>query len=486
MEYEAEQLSRMINPAFYPLLWNKDRYLILWGGGDSGKSRFAGTKLMLRALQAWADRRAFKFVIFRKTQPAVRDSAFALMKGEVERWNLQDFAKITKSPMRITLPYGEFIFTGIDDPMKIKSIENVTGVWCEEAPELKTEDFRQIDLRLRGETGDYKQIISSFNPVDETSWIKSEFFDDRENVTDVTPERWPKYMQRKRIDTIYRGQTVSTYITFMHSTYLDNIFHAPEDAAILEGLKYKDEQYYKVYCLGLWGVKRGLIFTNWEITKVWPKTPQEDDTDEDLETRIDTKGFGLDFGYSSNPVALIEIAFVGDTLYLKERIYERGLTNQQLGAKMTPICTEEYSNDLIVADNAEPKSIAEIRAMSFNVIPCTKGKDSVNYGIQRMQQYKIRIWHESTNLIKEFENYKWAEDPTKTDSEGKPLSLGHPVDFMNHGIDGVRYYVTKIKGVVKIGLNIISEDKKEARKEIISKPGYDPMEDDALWKSEDD
>ncbi len=486
MDYNAEQLKEAINPAFYPLLWNRDRYLILWGGGDSGKSRFAGQKIMARTLYGCRPNSpvCHKVVIWRKTKPAVRDSAFSLMKGEIKRWNISKITKTTVSPMRIQFPNAEQIFTGIDDPLKIKSIENVTMVWLEEMTELNIEDFWQIDLRLRGETGDYKQIIGSFNPVDETSWVKKEFFDEREGVIDVTPKYWPKCMQRKQITTKVRGKDIITYATLMHSTYHDNKFSTDEDAAILEGYKEKDEQYYKIYCKGQWGVKRGLIFDKYEIVKDWPDREKMLDSGVKV-ANIDCGGFGLDFGYSNNPSALVECAFVGSDLYLREHIYERGLTNQQLAARMKPIFTGYIANNIIVADCAEPKSIREIRNESYNITGCEKGPDSILHGIQRLKQYNIKIHEDSTNLIHEFGHYKWAEHKTLRGPDGAPLCLNTPVDLFNHAIDAARYCVTKLKGKIKANVTISSDDPREERKEVIAKEGYDALNDDELWKSQD-
>ena len=466
MKFDLTNLQQVTNNSFYPLYANRDRYLILWGGGDSGKSRFAAKKLAVRTLQAAADGKRHKWLITRKTQPAVEKSAFDLMWNTCAEFGLKPpYATRTKKPMTITDKWGNhFIFTGMDDHEKIKSIEGITGEWCEEATELNIEDFWQLDNRLRGQTPYYKQIILSFNPVSIESWINGEFFkavDERVNVEEVTPDSWPDHMRRIRIRDV-DGELPDRFATLHHSTYHDNKFMDPVDASVLEGYKYKDDNFYKVYCLGQWGVLKGLVYENYEETDEWP---------EDL---FDCHGYGLDFGYSNSPTACAELGFIRNDVYIKELLYEKGLTNNEIAASLN-LTTQSY----VCADSAEPKSITELQQCGMLVVPCRKGPDSIRNGIQRVKQFKLHIHSSSINLLRELKAYKWAED-----KEGKLLL--NPVDAFNHLLDAVRYSVVNLKGMVQGTVTFEIEDPKADRKAEMEKPEYAMVDDEAVWTEWDD
>jgi phage terminase large subunit len=468
MKFDLSNLQQVTNDIFYPLYGNRDRYLVLWGGGDSGKSRFAAKKLAVRTVKAASEGRKHKWLVVRKTQPAVEKSAFDLMWSTCDEFGLKPpLASKTKKPMTITDKWGNhFIFSGMDDHEKIKSIEGITGIWCEEATELNFEDFWQLDNRLRGQTPYYKQIILSFNPVSIESWINDEFFkciDDKVNVDEVTPDNWPNHMRRIRIRDI-DGDTPDRFATLHHSVYKDNKFMDPVDASVLEGYKYKDDNFYKVYCLGQWGVLKGLVYENYEETDEWP------------EDRFDCHGYGLDFGYSNSPTACAELGFIRNEVYIRELLYEKGLTNDEINARLKPyITTQSYT----VADCAEPKSITELQQCGMLVVPCTKGPDSIVHGIQRVQQFNLHIHSSSINLLRELRAYKWAED-----KEGKLLNK--PVDAFNHLLDAVRYSLVNLKGMTQASVTFEIEDPKAERKAEMNKPEYVMANDEEVWTQWDD
>jgi phage terminase large subunit len=455
-QIDLSNLSEVTNPAFQPLFTNKDRWLILMGGGGSGKSYFAAEKVLIRILKAAAEGRVHNFLVLRKTKVSARTSVFKLFCEYISEWGLSEKAKINKTDMTITLFGSTILITGMDDPEKIKSIQGISSIWLEEMTEFTKDDFYQLDLRLRGNLPDYKQIIGTFNPINEQHWIRQELFGDE---LQGKIESGQKFVRRKYSAEV-DGETIDFHMTVMHSTYKDNLYIDKTYKAQLESLVDRDKNFYNIYCLGMWGNLKGLIFDNWSITRDWPDTP-------------DDSGFGLDFGFAIDPSAVVEVAFDKDDLYIREHLYETKLTNPMIAARLRPVAGME----MIVADCAEPKSITEIRNTGLMIIPCTKGPDSILHGIQRIRQYNVKLDHNSPNLKKEFQSYKWAEKKDGT-------LLNKPADLFNHLIDATRYIVTKLKGGGKVDLEVIGET--ENKDNMFTKDGfvdYEPLDanDPAIW-----
>ncbi|MBR7082314.1 MAG: PBSX family phage terminase large subunit [Oscillospiraceae bacterium] len=229
-----DELKSRTNPAFRRLYFAKTRYLVLMGGGGSGKSIFAGDKVLSRVTCEAGHR----WLVCRKVARTMRESVFRQIVSQAKKYPRADGLKVNKSEMMIEFPNGsQIIFAGLDDVEKLKSIYSITGIWVEEASEITESDFNQLDIRLRGETPYYKQIILTFNPVSVTHWLKSRFFDrEDENAT------------------------------IHHSTYRDNIFLDEDSARVLESYKDTDRYYYTVYCLGEWGVTGNTVFDAGEVT----------------------------------------------------------------------------------------------------------------------------------------------------------------------------------------------------------------------------
>lgn len=228
VKVDLSGLPKLTNDKFYPLHRNKDRYLVLVGGGGSGKSVFAAQKIVVRMLT----QKPHRFLVIRKVAKTLRESVFAEIKAVIHRWGLGEAFIIREGDLRIKCINGnEILFAGIDDPEKMKSIHGITNVWIEEASELSPEDFRQLDIRLRTPSKFYKQMMITFNPIDVNHWLKKEFFD------------------RRKPDC-----------TTMHSTYKDNRFLPQEAIRVLEGFKDTDPYFYEVYALGQWGVLGKTVF----------------------------------------------------------------------------------------------------------------------------------------------------------------------------------------------------------------------------------
>ena len=217
------------NPHFEPFFLNEDRYSVLWGGAGSGKSYSAAQKLILRCLQEPGHR----FLVCRKVANTIRESCYKLLDTVVTDFGIRGITTTNKTNMGFEFSNGSSIITaGLDDPEKLKSIHGITGIWIEEATDLELSDISQLDLRLRGETHSYKQIILTFNPIDETHWIKEMFFD-------KAPE--------------------STFT--LHSTYLNNPFLDDEYVQMLNENMIGDENQVRIYRQGIWGrVRTGQEF----------------------------------------------------------------------------------------------------------------------------------------------------------------------------------------------------------------------------------
>lgn len=201
------------------------------------------------------------------------------------------------------------------------------------------------------------------------------------------------------------------------SNYTDNPFIHEDIVRKIEKLKYDDPELWKVYGLGLTGKIEGLILRNYDIVPAIP-------VDATLIAN------GLDFGYSNDVSALIQVYKQDGELWINELIYESGLTNPDICTKLRENSISKYEE--IIADSSEPKSIAEIYSEGYNINGAEKGPDSIRLSINILKRYKLNITQASSGIRKELKTYKW-----KTDRSGKLLN--EPVDFNNHSIDALRY-----------------------------------------------
>lgn len=394
---DLKGLKSVVTPKFYPCLENQNRHLVLWGGAGSGKSHFAAQKILLRTLFSIEAGVKQKFFAFRKTSPAARKSVFPVFKHYIAEWNLFPVVKkIRSQDMAIEFIDGSEIYcSGLDDPMKLLSVEGMTSAWVEEPTELKREDYLQLNLRLRGKRRAYKQIISTFNPISRLLWPHKLFFENP-----------------------LKG------ISSLHSTVDDNPFIDDEYIAELDGLGDQDKIYHGIYRYGIWGVLKDLIYNNWDIVDELPKY-------------YDEVIYGEDYGFN-NPSCFGEIRIKENDVYIREIVYESKLTNPQLTEKALGHLSKERVC-FIYADSAEPARIKEqnniARERGYNYvhfIPSIKDSNSVKNGIDFCKRFKIHITKDSINGIKEMGSYKWRED--KDDN-----TIDEPVKFMDHFCDMFRY-----------------------------------------------
>lgn len=227
---------------------------------------------------------------------------------------------------------------------------------------------------------------------------------------------------------------------FLKLTYLDNeaIPKGTLEDLMIKKAKAEQEEangargywwnWWQVYGLGNIGNLQGVVFNDWETIKELPK-----------EAKL--LGYGMDFGFTNDPTTLTAIYQHDGTYIYDEVLYSTGLLNSDISRLMTE--RNVNKSQVIYADSAEPKSIAELRRLGWKVLGADKGKDSINFGISKMQEHRFKVTESSINLIKEFRNYTWA-----TDRNG--ISINKPIDAYNHGIDGIRYYhATKSKNYGK-------------------------------------
>ena len=316
---------------------------------------------------------------------------------------LDDF-EITQSEIINKATGSKILFRGIKTSQgtataNLKSIAGVTTWVMDEAEELVDEDiFDRIDLSVRA-VEKPNRVLLVMNPATKEHWVYKRFFED--------------YMVKSGFTGIKND------CTYIHTTYLDNIDNLNETVINrFEAIKQRNPTKYNHIVLGYWMDKaEGAIFENWKIDNFDTSLPF---------------GFGMDFGFSVDPTTLIKVSVDEDKalIYCHECFAETGLTTNDIAKKIGKYC---QPNDMIVADSAEPRLINEVYNMGFNIIPCTKGPDSVRYGIKKMQDYQIVVTGESKTIIKELNNYIWSDKRSDT-----------PRDDFNHTIDAIRYVFDKL------------------------------------------
>lgn len=296
------------------------------------------------------------------------------------RWNASDF--------KYTFSNGSVIeFFSADNDAKLRGARR-DYLYMNECNNMTFHAYTELASRTK------KGIYLDWNPVNEF-WFHTEL----QNDSDVD---------------------------FIIVNYEDN--EACPESALNFILKAKEkaktssfwDNWYKVYGLGQIGNLEGTIFDNWQTID---KIPSE----------AKLLGLGLDFGYTNDPTAIVEVYNWNGKRILNEICYKQGMLNQDI-AKILP------NNIPIYADSSEPKSIEEIRRFGKMISGVTKGKDSINYGIQIMQSQQYLVTSNSTNIIKEFRNYVWDKD-----KQGN--SLNKPIDFLNHICDAIRYHEMETLGL---------------------------------------
>lgn len=381
-------IHKAVNEAFRPRLFSyTPRIQIEYGGAGSGKSHFVVQKIILKAL-----RYRRRVLIVRKVAATIRDSIFALFLEQLAPIS-SVVSSVNKSDMTIYLVNGSrFIFKGLDDPEKIKSISGIDDIVIEEGTELTQEDFTQLNLRLRSKRP-FNQIHMMFNPVSKANWV------------------YPRFFLRPSED-----------ILISHSTYHDNHHLPAEYIQELERLQSTSPAYYRIYALGEFATLDKLVFPVKEVRLI---------TAQELEGL--PPWIGLDFGYINDPTAITWGRYDGPgrRILITGEYGRTGMTNREI---YDTICNLGLSKEVIIADAAEPKSIDELRRMGlWRLRAAQKGPDSVIHGIDFILRHSLIVDERCPRTLEELENYTWKKDR----KSGEYINT--PIDAFNHHMDSIRY-----------------------------------------------
>lgn len=391
----------------YASFWHfKGRYRVVKGSRASKKSKTTALWYIVNMVQY----PAANLLVIRKTYRTLHDSCYSELKWAVHRLGLDAFWTFKESPLEATFTRKDgtqqkIFFRGLDDPLKVTSITVEQGVlcwmWIEEAYEIMNEsDFDMLDESIRGEVPDglFKQITFTFNPWNEKHWIKKRFFD--------TPD----------------AETLALTTNYLCNEWLD-----AADKKVFETMKKNNPRRYAVAGLGGWGIVDGLVYENWKEQEFILEQIRKD-------YKIES-AFGLDFGYTNDPSALFAgfIDVQNRKIFVWDEMYETGLSNKKIAENITSL---GYGKERITADSAEPKSIDELKGYGLRVSGAAKGKDSINNGIQFIQDFEIIIHPRCVHFLTEISNYTWDKDKFNN-------KLNKPIDDFNHLMDAMRYALEK-------------------------------------------
>ena len=380
----------------WDLLGSDSRYFVITGGRGSGKSfevnRFA-TLLTFEDYQ--------KILFTRKTLTSAHISIIPEFKEKIELLNADSSFEINKTEITNLQTKNEILFRGLqssskDNTANLKSLQGISCWILDEAEELTDEEvFNRIDLSIR-EKRTKNRVIIILNPTTKEHWIYKRFFES----AGVNPG--------------FNG--TKDNVTYIHTDYRDNIENLSESFLNqIEHIRINQPSKYEHVILGGWLDKaEGTVFTNWKTG--------------DFE-EVSVPIYGQDFGFSVDPTTLIKMCYDKSRkkIWLKECYYRPKLTTSEIAS----LNKHHAGNSLIYADSAEPRLIEELQQYGLNIKATEKGAGSITAGIALMQDYELIIDPNSTNLIKELNNYVWSDKKSDT-----------PIDAYNHGIDSVRYSLT--------------------------------------------
>ena len=324
-----------------------------------------------------------------------------MFKSTLYDWKIGDQCKFNKTNLEIEFPNGSrVIFKGMDDSEKIKSIADISDIFCEEVTELEEEDFDQLHLRLRNKRKKNNQVFSAFNPVSKSSWIYKRYFADG-----------VEYDKNKTL--------------ILQTTYRDNKFLPQDYIDNLMAMKETNYPYYLIYAEGEFCSLDRKIYNNWE-EKVF-------DYRELLKKPDNEPIFGLDWGYVHDPTAIVCSVLNRNTkeIWVYDAFTQKGMTNEEIFKQLQEM---QIHNARIVCDCAEQKSIEDLRRLGCKrVVACSKGKDSILNGINLINEYTVYVLPKLNNFKEELLNYTWQKDRQTGEYINKPI------DKFNHCMDAWRY-----------------------------------------------
>lgn len=369
-------------PTEYKRLFDSDwREAAVHGGRYSLKSHTVARMLLIKARE-----KKRRVACFREFQSSIAESSHQLLSELINEYELTDFV-ITQSSIVNTVNGSDFIFKGLwNNEQGIKSIEGIDIAWVEEAQTVSEKSIEVLTPTVRK---DKSQIIYTYNRLLEEDPVHKRLVLDGRPNTLIINQNYDIAIKYGMMPDVIRDE--------------------------LEDDKKKRPGLYRHKWLGEPHNMERKIYKDWAIIDEIPH-----------EARMERKG--LDFGYTNDPSALVDIYYYNGGYILDEAMYQKGLSNKQIA----DICNIAEGNVLTMADGAEPKSIDEIRLYGVNIMAAKKGAGSVCQGIQFVQDQKISVTKRSTNIIKEYRSYLWKED-----KEGKIIN--EPEHQFSHSMDAIRY-----------------------------------------------
>jgi len=362
----------------------RKRIRIVQGGSSAGKT-FAILSL-LYSYAANPECGPLEISVVSESIPHLRRGALKDFLKMLNMTGLYQEELYNRTLLRYDFPHGSYIeFFSADQSDKMRGARRDV-LFVNEANNIAWEAYHQLAIRTR------TAIYIDYNPVREF-WAHTELMHDPD-------------------------------AEFLLVTYKDNQALDPAIIREIEKAKTKAEtsaywaNWWKVYGMGQVGTLQGAIYGDFSVVEgIDPST-------------MKFVAYGLDWGFSNDPTALVAVYRRGDDLFIHELLYHRGLTNSDIATRLKEFgITRAWE---IVADSAEPKSIEEIYRLGFNIKPASKGPDSVRQGIDIVKRFNLHVTKDSVNLIKELRSYTWA-----TDKDGK--DTGVPIDSYNHACDALRY-----------------------------------------------
>jgi len=307
---------------------------------------------------------------------AIRDFKTIMVEHKYwkdDRWNATDSVYTFETGSQIE-------FFSADQPDKLRGARR-DRCFINEANNIPLDAFDQLEVRTK------EFIFIDWNPTNEF-WFYTDVLGKRDDVEHIT------------------------------LTYKDNEALSKEIVDSIEQRKTR-KSWWQVYGLGQLGEVEGKIYKDWQIIDDIPH-----------EARLER--YGLDFGYTNDPSAIVAVYYYQGGYILDEITYQKSLSNKQLADILLGLPLS-----LVIADSAEPKSIDELKLYGVNILPTTKGPGSINQGVQYVQGQRISVTKRSVNIIKEYRNYLW-----KTDKDGKIINV--PDGGFDHTMDAVRYAIASI------------------------------------------
>jgi phage terminase large subunit len=379
-------------PVEYKRLFDDDwREAAIYGGRYSLKSHTVARVLLIMGRQ-----KQMRFGCFREFQNSIAESSHQLLKDLIEMYGLSEY-KVTENSIVNQITQTEFLFKGLHhNEQSIKSIEGIDIAWVEEA---QTVSKTSIDVLTPTVRKPGSKIIYTYNRLLEDDAVHQ------------------RLVIEGRPNTLVLN--VNYDIAEKYGYLPDEIKNEIEDD------KQNRPALYKHKWLGEPNSLERKVFKDWLLIDTIPH-----------EARLER--YGLDFGYSNDPTAIVAIYYYNGGYILDEITYQKGLSNKQIADII-----KNQPQAMVMADSAEPKSIDELKLYGINVYATVKGKDSVVQGIQYVQDQKISITKRSINGIKEYRNYMWM-----TDKDGKVLNK--PIDMWNHFLDATRYGFESLRPRLKV------------------------------------